>query len=116
MDPETTVLVGRNIKNARKSVGLRQNEMAEKLGISQNFLCMLETGKRSPSLYMLQKIAIMAGMSVDELLGNRNSGGDYFPVDDMDLDLDIRQLRESYQPEEIRMALKFARRHLEMDD
>ena len=116
-DPEKAALIGHNIKEARKGLGLKQNEMAEKLGVSQNFLYMLEYGKRSPSLYMIRKIAFLSGMSVDELLGDKECGfGEEVDYDDSDIGSDIRQLRESYEPEEIRMALKFARERLEMSD
>ena len=112
-EPEKISKIGQNIKKARISVGLKQNEMAQKIGVSPNFLCMLETGKRSPSLYILRKISFIAGMSMDELLGDKDQeeglGGGY----DDDINSYIRQLRENYHPDEIRRALKFARERLE---
>jgi len=50
------VLLGKNIKKARKSNGLSQNALAEKLDISREHLAKIETAKRTVSLGLLFKI------------------------------------------------------------
>ena len=50
------VFLGKNIKKARKSNGLSQNALAEKLDISREHLAKIETAKRTVSLGLLFKI------------------------------------------------------------
>ncbi len=50
-------MIGEKIKNLRESEGLTQEEVAEKVGVSKEFISMVESGKRNPSLEVLSKIA-----------------------------------------------------------
>jgi transcriptional regulator with XRE-family HTH domain len=45
------------IISARKNVGMTQNELAKKSGISQADISRLETGNRNPSIALLQRLA-----------------------------------------------------------
>ncbi|MDD5065100.1 MAG: helix-turn-helix transcriptional regulator [Phycisphaerae bacterium] len=49
--------IGKGIKFVRIASGLRQGEMAERLGISQNYLSLLENNKAEPSIALLKKIS-----------------------------------------------------------
>jgi transcriptional regulator with XRE-family HTH domain len=60
--------VGDNIKKLRKEKGLQQKQIAIELGIDQSNYNKIENGKREPSLDLLNKLAGMFGVSVDELL------------------------------------------------
>ena len=51
------LILGRNIKKARKAMGLSQNELAEKLDISREHLAKIETAKRGISLKLFFKTA-----------------------------------------------------------
>ena len=59
MTNETTklILLGRNIKKARKAKGLSQNALAELADISREHLAKIETAKRTISLGLLFKIS-----------------------------------------------------------
>lgn len=46
-----------NIKLYRKNLGLSQEKLAEKLDIAANYIALIETGKRFPSINMLERIA-----------------------------------------------------------
>ena len=46
-----------NIKLYRKNLGLSQEKLAEKLDIAANYIALIETGKRFPSIKMLERIA-----------------------------------------------------------
>jgi len=48
---------GKIIRRIRADKGIRQGKMAEELGITQNYLSLLENNKHTPSLALLQKIA-----------------------------------------------------------
>lgn len=49
--------VGKGIKFVRVESGLKQGEMADRLGISQNYLSLLENNKAQPSVTLLKKIS-----------------------------------------------------------
>ena len=46
-----------NIKERREQLGISQKELAEKIGISQSFLCDIEQGRSKPSIDTALKIA-----------------------------------------------------------
>ena len=46
-----------NIKEKREQLGISQKELAEKVGISQSFLCDIEQGRSKPSIDTAIKIA-----------------------------------------------------------
>ena len=56
------------IKQFRKKQGLTQQELANKLGITSVYLCNLETGKRTPSFAMLNRIAKALNIHTKQLL------------------------------------------------
>lgn len=60
--------IGDNIKKLRKSWGLTQAELGNKLGIRQSYIVALEKGRRKPSYEMLSKIAKTFSVDVGWLL------------------------------------------------
>ena len=56
------------IKQARNSIGLSQEEFAERLDVSATHIKHLESGHRKPSVDILFSICKLTGMSVDRLL------------------------------------------------
>ena len=52
-----------NIKERREQLGISQKELAEKIGISQSFLCDLEMGRCKPSIDTAVKLADALGIS-----------------------------------------------------
>lgn len=69
-----------NLKKVRKSKGLTQKALAEKLGVALSTVAMWETGSRQPDYQMLNKIAEFFGVSFDDLLEDKSEkepiGGD----------------------------------------
>lgn len=59
--------LGKNIKKRRLELGLTQQELAEKLNISLNFMGKIEVAFSKPSLDTLIKIAYALGISVSKL-------------------------------------------------
>jgi HTH-type transcriptional regulator, competence development regulator len=58
------------IKTLREEKGLSQKALATRIGVSDAYITMLETGKRkNPSLDILKKLAKALGVPVTELLG-----------------------------------------------
>ena len=46
-----------NMKLYRKNLGLTQEKLAEMVDISDNYIALIETGRRFPSVNMLERIA-----------------------------------------------------------
>ena len=46
-----------NLKFYRKKLGISQAKLAEKANITDNYIALIETGKRFPSVTMLERIA-----------------------------------------------------------
>ena len=57
------------LKELRKQMGLRLNDVANELGISKPFLCNLEKGRRIPSIETLLNLATFYKVSTDYILG-----------------------------------------------
>ena len=54
--------VGTAIKTRRKSLGLRQSDLAEIAGVSPNTLYKLERGQNNPSLDVVEKLCDALGL------------------------------------------------------
>lgn len=58
------IALGKKIKETRKLKGHTQEELAEMVGLSPNFIGYLERGRQVPSLKTLGKIATALGVTV----------------------------------------------------
>jgi transcriptional regulator with XRE-family HTH domain len=61
-------ILGANIRNYRKQIGLTQEKLAERIGKSVNYVGMIERGEKVPSLKTFILIANALGASTDVLL------------------------------------------------
>lgn len=64
------VLFGKRVKKAREELGKTQFELAEQIGISQNFLGDIERGLKLPSVDVLIKISNVLKLSLDYLFSD----------------------------------------------
>ena len=55
------------IKEKREALGMTQKALAERVGVTPAQMCMIETGKRMPSLIVALRIAAALGCTVEEL-------------------------------------------------
>lgn len=62
-------MFGERIAEQRKKLGLSQEELAEKLNISQKSISKYERGSRRPSYEVLVSMAALFGVTTDYLLG-----------------------------------------------
>lgn len=60
--------LGNNLFQARKKVGLSQEIVAEKLGVSRQTISKWETDETVPDIYQAKKIAKLYNVSLDELI------------------------------------------------
>jgi transcriptional regulator with XRE-family HTH domain len=61
-------LVGGNTARIRREKGLTQEQLAEKSGLSQQYISGLEQGKRNPTIVTLFEVATALGVGHLELL------------------------------------------------
>jgi FMN phosphatase YigB (HAD superfamily)/DNA-binding XRE family transcriptional regulator len=70
------LVLGKQLQTARKSAGLTQQELCHKTGLSYSTLAKIERGAiKSPSVFTIQSIADVIGVSMDELLGRASAPG-----------------------------------------
>lgn len=67
--------IGAKIRAARKSKKLRQEDLAEKTGLSPNYIGMVERGEKVPSLESFINIANALDVSADVLLADVLNNG-----------------------------------------
>jgi len=96
------ISLGRRIKQIRKSLGLSQQTLAEKLGVSRPSISQIENGERRVCADELKKLAGIFNLSVDALL---DSGKEPQIV--------IRESREAYGAEAApRMRINIPQKNL----
>ena len=64
-------LVGHNLKKLRESVGLTQEQLGKKIGVSQKAIAANEQGTAFPKIPTLKFLADFYGVSTDEILGRK---------------------------------------------
>ena len=60
-------ILANNLKNNRKKCGISQSKLAEKAGISTQYIAMIELSKQFPTPEVLDRIAIALGIDAYEL-------------------------------------------------
>ena len=68
-----TNLLGRKIAEARRTSGITQNALAERVGVTAQAVSKWETGRSCPDIAILDEIADTLGISLFELLGMEHS-------------------------------------------
>ncbi len=68
--------VGRNICRCRLEKSMRQEDLAEKAGISSNYLGAIERGEKQPSFSVFVEVVNALEVSADLLLADVISAGD----------------------------------------
>lgn len=66
--------IGDRIKEARKTAGLTQTQLAEKIGVATITIRQYELGKRQPRIEQLRKIASALGLYISDLVDGTKEG------------------------------------------
>lgn len=98
--PEASI--GTAIKANRLERGWSQVELAKRAQLSREFVCMVETHKRSPSLKALEKIATCFGKDSGDLLKEIGDAGER-----LELAIRLRNLALSEDTESVKKILEF---------
>lgn len=64
-------MFGTNLKELRKKNNLTQENLANKLSVSRQAVCMWERGERTPKISMLTKIAEIFRIPIDHMVNKR---------------------------------------------
>lgn len=67
-------LFGSTLRRIRKERGLSQEALAERTGLSTNFIGEMERGLKAPGLTVIVRLARALGTSVQELLAEFTEG------------------------------------------
>jgi transcriptional regulator with XRE-family HTH domain len=62
------VILGANLRRARQRAGLTQAELAQRAGLAQPAISLIEAGQANPTVQTLQQIADALGCSLADLL------------------------------------------------
>lgn len=66
--------LGLRVQTARKQTGLTQQELCQKANLAYSTLAKIERGAiKAPSIFTIQQIASVLGLSLDELIGNNSA-------------------------------------------
>ena len=61
-------VLGKRVQRYRKKTGMSQEEVAHKVGISRAYMGYIEQGRNIPSLEVLEKVAKVLKVKLNELL------------------------------------------------
>lgn len=65
-DGENTI--GEKVRSRRLSLGLTQKDLAVSIDASENYICLIETGAKKPSMKFLDRIAKALCISIRQLI------------------------------------------------
>ena len=69
---EILIKFGNSIRDARKSVGISQEELADKAGLHRTYIGMIERAEKNITLINIEKLAIALSIDISELLKNNS--------------------------------------------
>ena len=81
------VFFGETIRNARKSLGLTQRQLAEKLGVSNTSVSNWEKGLSRPDADLIQKLCVCLHLQPNDIYGTTEAPAENHrrPVSDDDI-------------------------------
>lgn len=82
-----SIKVGNFIMNKRKSLGLTQQQLAERLNVSFQAVSKWETGTAYPNIEILKDLAIILDVSADEILAGSEKDADGLSYDKAGVDI-----------------------------
>lgn len=62
------LIFGKELKRLRQQFGLSQEKLSELAGVDKSYICLLEQGKRQPTLVILYKLAEALQISLSKLI------------------------------------------------
>lgn len=78
VNPYFAEMLGQELRKARQSRGLTQEEVAARAGLSREYISIIERGKRSPTIDVLLRVCRAIGVQASAIL--RKVEGQLAPV------------------------------------
>ncbi len=105
-------MLSKLIRHYRNALNLSQTKLAEMIGMSQQAVAKWETGKAEPDSATLIKLALIFGITVDDLLGNKiKPMEDEWPPEAKVMFRDMRKLT----PEQMDLVKKLVKEFINED-
>ena len=101
-------IIGKRIQKARTASGLTQEQLAEKIQVSTNYLSKIEGAYEKPNLAMLAKISVATDVSLASLLTGVVEQKEY-------LHSDIADILATCTPEKTRLIYDIITRIAQYD-
>ena len=92
-------ILAENIKEKRRKMGLTQEKLAEKAGMSLQYLAMLELAHKFPSGDMLERLANALDIETYELLAITPSANNELEILRNDIICEVKSLNEALAKE-----------------
>ena len=70
MKDERNTILANNIRAERNRKKLSQADLAEKIGVSESTISLIERSVQTPSIFIVADIACVLGIDINELLKN----------------------------------------------
>lgn len=67
LEKQLQIELGKFLKNERKKLDINQTEIAQRLGITQEYLSMIENGKRNADFYLVWRICRILHLPLSKL-------------------------------------------------
>lgn len=99
--------LGRRIFTLRKAAGMTQFELAEVVGVGNEYISKIERGKGSPSLEILARIAQALQVEPKDLFDSHSGRQSLLPERRF---LKVTNVLETLSPEDVRLLYDLARR------
>lgn len=96
------------LKTLRGNKSLTQEEFAREINVTKGAVAMWETGKRTPDLAMIKKIAAYFDITVDELIGGSVDRGG---LDEAYFSIAKKAQDDGIDPRDIEMALEIFQKY-----
>lgn len=103
-------VIARNIKRRRKKLGLTQEQFAELVGVSTEYISKIETAVKHPSLRLLDKCAEIYGIDTSELLSGVSTKSEFYLIPE------LYEIIKDFEPETKNMLIKDAKGFADIDN
>ncbi len=101
--------LGERIREIRKRKGMRQDDLADKLEVSNTYISKLENGKKQITIKQLEKVAEALGVELTELLKEEER----IQIKDDEWVYLFGELKDQgLSPDEVRFLVEIAKKHI----
>lgn len=93
-----TKKIGIFLKDLRNEKGMTQEQLGEKLGVSNKTISRWETGKYMPPVDCLNMLSDIYNISINEILGGERASGDEFTkIAEENITVTLKGVEKNYQ-------------------